>query len=83
VKQIRQTVYFPIGFAIWWYCIVTMVLLFYLTMTSYQDFVNCAYMWLLIGVLFRLPKLAQMPQPVPIPRHLRGVPRWRLALIGK
>jgi hypothetical protein len=52
-------------------------------MTSYQDFVNCAYMWLLIGVLFRLPKLAQMPQPVHIPRHLRGVPRWRLALIGK
>lgn len=83
VKQIRQTVYFPIGFAIWWYCIVTMVLLFYLTMTSYQDFVNCAYMWLLIGVLFRLPKLAQMPQPVPIPRHLRGVPRWRLALVGR
>jgi hypothetical protein len=83
VKEIRQTVYFPIGFAIWWYCIVSLVLLFYLTMTSYQDFVNCAYMWLLIGVLFRLPKLAQMPQPVPIPRNLRGVPRWRLALIGK
>jgi hypothetical protein len=83
VKQIRQTVYFPIGFAIWWYCIVSLVLLFYLTMTAYQDFVNCAYMWLLIGVLYRLPKLAQMPQPIPIPRHLRGVPRWRLALIGK
>ncbi len=40
-------------------------------------------MWLLIGVLFRLPKLAEMPQPVPIPKHLRGVPRWRLALIGE
>jgi hypothetical protein len=80
VKQIRQTVYFPIGFAIWWYCIVTLVLLFYLTMTSYQDFVNCAYMWLLIGVLFRLPKLAQMPQLVPMTNREQLLSRWQLGV---
>jgi hypothetical protein len=83
VKQLRQTVYFPIGFAIWWYCLVTLVLLFYLTAAAYQNFVNGAYMWLLVGVLYGLPRLAQMPAPVPIPRHLRAVPRWRLALIGR
>jgi hypothetical protein len=83
VRQLRETVYFPIGFAIWWYAVVALVLLMYFGMQSYQNFVNNAYLWLLVGVLYRLPKLAKMPQPVPIPRHLRGVPRWRLALAGK
>ena len=27
--------------------------------------------------------LAKIPQAVPIPRHLRAVPRWRLALAGR
>jgi len=83
VRQLRETVYFPLGFAIWWYAVVDLVLLMYFGIQFYQNFVNNAYLWLLTGVLYRLPKLAQMPQPVPIPRHLRGVPRWRLALIGK
>jgi hypothetical protein len=83
VRNLRQTVYFPIGFAIWWYAVVDLVLLMYFGMQFYQNFVNNAYLWLLTGVLYRLPMLAQMPQPVPIPRHLRGVPRWRLALLGR
>jgi hypothetical protein len=83
VRDLRETVYFPLGFAIWWNALVALVLLMYLGMAAYQNFVNNAYLWLLIGVLFRLPKLAEMPQPVPIPRHLRGVPRWRLALLGR
>jgi hypothetical protein len=83
VRDLRQTVYFPLGFAIWWYGVVDLILLMYFGMQSYQNFVNNAYLWLLIGVLYRLPKLAQMPQSVPIPRHRHRVPRWRLALIGK
>lgn len=83
VRRLRETVYFPIGFAIWWYCVVALALLMYFGIQSYQNFVNNAYLWLFIGVLYRLPTLAQMPQPVPIPKYLRGVPRWRLALIGK
>jgi hypothetical protein len=83
VRKLRQTVYFPLGFAIWWYAVVDLVLLMYFGMQFYQNFVNNAYLWLLTGVLYRLPTLAKMPQPVPIPRHLRGVPRWRLALLGR
>lgn len=83
VRKLRETVYFPLGFAIWWYAVVALVLLMYFGMQFYQNFVNNAYLWLLTGVLYRLPKLAQMPQPIPVPKHLRGVPRWRLALIGK
>jgi hypothetical protein len=83
VRKLRETVYFPVGFAIWWYTVVVLLLLTYLTIAIYQNFVNNAYLWLLLGVLFRLPKLAEMPQPIAIPRHLRAVPRWRLALVGR
>lgn len=83
VRTLRETVYFPIAFAIWWYAVEALVLLMYFALQPYQDFVNNAYLWLLVGVLYRLPKLAQMPQPVPVPKHLRGVPNWRLAMIGK
>jgi hypothetical protein len=83
VRNLRETVYFPLGFAIWWYAVVALVLLMYFGMQSYQNFVNNAYLWLFIGVLYRLPKLAQMPQPVPISSHLHGAPRWQPALIGK
>jgi hypothetical protein len=33
----------------------------------------------MIGVLYRLPKLASMPQPVEVPEHLRVLTRWQLA----
>jgi hypothetical protein len=79
VKQLRQTVYFPIAFAIWWYALVLLFLMMYLGIMAYQNFVNNAYLWLLVGVLFRLPKLAQIPQPVPVPKHIRGMVRWQLA----
>jgi hypothetical protein len=80
VKQLRQTVYFPVGFAIWWYAVVLLVLLMYFGMQAYQNFLNNAYLWLLMGVLFRLPKLAAMPQPVPMEKHARGMARWQFAL---
>ena len=80
VKRLRQTVYFPIGFAIWWYAVVMLVLLMHLGMQSYQNFVNNAYLWLLVGVLFRLPKLAQMPQPVTLSKRERAMSRWQLAV---
>ena len=83
VRKLRETIYFPLAFAIWWYAVVDLVLLMHFGLQFYQNFVNNAYLWLLIGVLYRLPKLSQMPQPIPVPKHMRGVPRWRLALIGK
>jgi hypothetical protein len=83
VRNLRETVYFPLAFAIWWYAVVSLVLLMYFGMQFYQNFVNNAYLWLLTGVLYRLPQLSLMPQPVPIPRRLRLAPRWRLAMLGR
>jgi hypothetical protein len=42
-----------------------LILLTYFGLVEYQNFVNNAFLWLLVGILYRLPKLAQMPQPVP------------------
>jgi hypothetical protein len=83
VRKLRETIYFPLAFAIWWYAVVDLVLLMYFGIQFYQNFVNNAYLWLLTGVLYRLPMLAEMPQPVPIPRHMRGVSRLRLVLLGR
>jgi len=83
VKQLRQTVYFPIGFAIWWYAVVLLVLLMHFGLAPYQNYVDNAYMWLLLGILYRLPKLAQMPQPVPVPKRVRAASRWQLAIGGR
>ncbi len=78
VRGIRGTVYFPLGFAIWWYILMDLILFMYLTIAFYQNFVNNAYLWLLIGVLFRLPKLAEMPQPEPTLEHLGSFSRWQM-----
>jgi hypothetical protein len=83
VRKLRETIYFPLAFAIWWYAVVDLILLMYFGIQFYQNFVNNAYLWLLTGVLYRLPMLAEMPQPVPIPRHMRGVARLRVALLGR
>ncbi len=65
VRQLRQTVYFPIGLSIFWYMFLLLVPLSYGGMAPYQNFVMNAYFWILTGVLFRLPVLAQMPQAAP------------------
>lgn len=85
VKQLRQTVYFPLAFAIWWYAVVLLVMLIYFGLPAYQNYVNNAFLWLLIGILYRLPKLAQMPEPVPLPKHARAyvISRWQLAARGR
>jgi hypothetical protein len=57
VARLRGSHLFPIGFAIWWYTFLLLYPLMYGGLTAYQNYVNNAYMWLLVGVLFRLPDL--------------------------
>jgi hypothetical protein len=82
VNQLRQTVYFPLGFAIWWYAVVLLVVLPYLS-SAYENFVLCAYLWIFVGILFRLPKLAGMPLPSPAPMHVSRLERWQEAASGR
>jgi hypothetical protein len=62
VKQLRGSPWFPLAFVIFWYA---GLLLFPITFTgiqAYEDFVLNAYLWLLLGVLYRLPTLAVSAQ---------------------
>jgi hypothetical protein len=63
VRQLRGTVYFPLALAIFWYAFILLVPFSYNGMASYQDYIMNAYLWLWIGVLFRLPHLARNQQP--------------------
>ena len=58
VLGLKGSPWFPLGFMIFWYALVLLLPMTFSAMTSYQDFIMNAYMWLLLGVLFRLPKLA-------------------------
>ena len=61
VRSLRKTVYFPIGFAIFWFAFLLLVPFSYNGMTAYQNYIYNAYLWLLLGILFRLPILASRP----------------------
>jgi hypothetical protein len=55
--RLRQTRLFPIGCAILWYVFLLLYPLTFGGMVPYQNFVTNAYLWLLVGILFRLPEL--------------------------
>jgi hypothetical protein len=57
VRRLRQTAYFPLAFSIFWFLFLLLYPMTYGTLNFYQDYVYNAYLWLLVGVVFRLPKL--------------------------
>ncbi len=68
VCRLRQTRLFPIAVAIFWYAFLLLYPLTYGGLSQYQNYVNNAYFWLLIGVLFRLPDLLSTPlAPIVVP----------------
>jgi len=62
VRRLRQTRLFPVGLAILWYAFLLLFPLTFGGIVAYQNFVTNAYLWLLVGILFRLPDLLA-PQP--------------------
>ncbi|HKW61457.1 MAG TPA: hypothetical protein VJN89_02835 [Candidatus Acidoferrum sp.] len=62
VKKLRGSPWFPIAFMIFWYAGLLLIPITYAGMAPYQDFVMNAYLWLLLGILFRLPSLAASAQ---------------------
>lgn len=57
VRRLRETRLFPVGFAIFWYAALLLLFHTWGGLSIYQNYVNNAYLWLLVGVLFRLPDL--------------------------
>jgi hypothetical protein len=44
------------------YAFVLLLPMTFVSMNNYQDFILNAYLWLLLGILFRLPNLALSAQ---------------------
>lgn len=62
-RSLKETRFFPLGVAITWYAFLLLFALSYLGLDAYQNYVNNAFLWILIGILFRLPELAgQAPE---------------------
>ena len=62
VRKLKGSPWFPLAFMIFLYAFLLLLPLTYGGLQPYQDFILNAYLWLLLGVLFRLPKLALSPQ---------------------
>jgi hypothetical protein len=66
VRKLKGSPWFPIGFVIFLYSFLLLFPMTFNGLQPYQDFILNAYLWLLLGVLFRLPKLAltaNLPSP--------------------
>jgi hypothetical protein len=57
VVKLKGTPWFPIGFVIFWYAFLLMIPITFYGFVAYQDFIMNAYLWILLGILFRLPTL--------------------------
>jgi hypothetical protein len=59
VRQLRQTRFFPIAFAIFWFSFLLLFPFTYGGIAPYQNFVCNMFLWILVGILFKLPKLQE------------------------
>jgi hypothetical protein len=74
VKQLRGTPWFPLSFTIALYAIIIWFPMMFTGVSAYQDFVLNSCLWLMLGVLFRLPSFAKVA-----PEALRTQPNPRQA----
>ena len=57
VRTLRGSPLFPVGFIIFWYAFFLLFPATFGGITAYEDFLLNAYLWLLLGILFRLPSI--------------------------
>jgi hypothetical protein len=57
VRQLRGSPWFPVGIVIFWYSFLMFFPFMVGGIQAYEDFVLNAYLWLLLGILFRLPQI--------------------------
>ncbi len=59
LRGLRGTPVFPVAAAILWFAFSLLFPQTYGGIASYQNYIFNAYLWLLVGILFRLPSLAR------------------------
>lgn len=66
VKELRGTPWFPLAFAVWLYAIYLFFPQMFFGASAYQDFLLNAYLWLLLGILYRLRIIAKAILVTPV-----------------
>jgi len=62
VRKLKGSPWFPLAFMIAWYAFLLLLPMTFAGIQGYQDFILNAYLWVLLGFLFRLPSLALSSQ---------------------
>jgi hypothetical protein len=62
VRQLKGSPFFPLAFMITLYAFMLLFPMTFAAIQAYQDFVLNCYLWLMIGILFRLPALKAAAQ---------------------
>lgn len=57
VKRLKGSPLFPLGFVIFWYAFFLLFPATFGGIMAYEDYLLNAYLWLLLGILFRLPSI--------------------------
>jgi hypothetical protein len=57
LRIVKGTVYFPVAVAILWFSFILLFMNMFASIVNYQNYTSNAYLWLLFGILFRLPEL--------------------------
>jgi len=66
VRRLKRTPMFAVGLLIFWYAFLLLGPSTLYGLNGYQNYMTCAYLWLLIGILFRLPGLLAEQQAAAI-----------------
>ncbi|MGH9746310.1 MAG: hypothetical protein ACRD59_09400 [Candidatus Acidiferrales bacterium] len=64
--RLRQTRFFPVAFAIFWYAFLLLYPFTYGGLAPYQNYVGNAYLWLLVGIFFSLPDVLAATPAAPV-----------------
>ncbi len=72
VRELRGTPWFPLAFTIWLYALLLFFPMMFFGNSPYEDFLLNAWLWLLLGILYRLrmfSKAARIAQDQAVPRE--------------
>jgi hypothetical protein len=75
VRLLRQTRFFPIAFAIFWFAFLLLYPMTFGGLSAYQNYIYNVYLWLLVGILFRLPEIQATTPNLPQAASTMARPR--------
>ena len=75
VIGLRETRFFPVAFAIFWYSFLLLYPMTFGSISAFENYICNLYLWLLVGVLFKLPTVLQSATSALVSQHGTASPR--------